>query len=105
WDREGTIITEPISYTTNPSLVEFLSQYLKVPPELHGIDTSVSCPSKDEATSARAKLGLLAVKRMLKESGGSDQEVSLWKEWVSSTQGGKSCLVGGHNSKGMSRFV
>ncbi|KIK22998.1 hypothetical protein PISMIDRAFT_11255 [Pisolithus microcarpus 441] len=63
---EGTIITEPISYTTDPSLVEFISRYLKAPPELRGIDTLVSCPSKDEATSARAKLGLLTDVPMFK---------------------------------------
>ncbi|KAI6095187.1 hypothetical protein F5141DRAFT_1222262 [Pisolithus sp. B1] len=66
WDREGTVITKPILYTTNPSLVEWFSQYSKVPPELHSIDTSVSCPSEDEATSARAKLGLQADMPMFK---------------------------------------
>ncbi|KAI6043156.1 hypothetical protein EDC04DRAFT_2563064, partial [Pisolithus marmoratus] len=66
WDREGTIITEPILYTTDSSLVKFFSQYLKAPPELHSINTLVSCPSKDEATSARAKLGLLTDMPMFK---------------------------------------
>ncbi|KAI6013135.1 hypothetical protein BKA83DRAFT_4063633, partial [Pisolithus microcarpus] len=66
WDREGTIITKPILYTTDPSLVEFISQYLKVPPESCGVDTSVSRPSKDVATSARAKLGLLTDMPMFK---------------------------------------
>ncbi|KAI5983045.1 hypothetical protein EDD15DRAFT_2376936 [Pisolithus albus] len=66
WDREGTIVTEPISYTTDSSLVEFISRYSKAPPELRGVDTLVSRPSKVEATSARAKLGLLADVPMFK---------------------------------------
>ncbi|KAI5993170.1 hypothetical protein EDC04DRAFT_2613440 [Pisolithus marmoratus] len=47
--------------------VQLASQFcMHVPPELCGINTSVSHPSKDKATSARAKLGLLVDMPMLK---------------------------------------
>ena len=40
WDREGAVVTEPILYNIDSSLVEFFSWYLQAPPELHGVSQS-----------------------------------------------------------------
>lgn len=57
WDREGAIVTEPIMYNDNPSLVEFLRRYSHwAPPELHGIDTTITPASEEEARPTRTKL-------------------------------------------------
>ncbi|KAF8833948.1 hypothetical protein BDN67DRAFT_865414, partial [Paxillus ammoniavirescens] len=66
WDREGTVITEPISYNNDSSLIQFFSWYSKAPPELRSIDTLVSLASGDEAAHARVKLGLPADTPMFK---------------------------------------
>jgi len=58
WDREGAVVTEPIPYNTNSGLVEFFSRYSQAPPELRGIDTTISIAPSDEATRARKALGL-----------------------------------------------
>jgi len=58
WEREGAIVTEPISYNVGSTLVEFFSRYSQAPPELRGVDTTVSAATEDEATHARTKLNL-----------------------------------------------
>ena len=66
WDREGAVITEPIPYNTDSSLVEFFSQYSQAPPELRGIDTTISIAPPDEATRARNALGFSGTPPMFK---------------------------------------
>ncbi|KAI9460643.1 hypothetical protein HD554DRAFT_2028699, partial [Boletus coccyginus] len=68
WDREGAIVTTPINYNNDPLLVQFLSLYSHAPPQLRGIDTTVSSATEDEATVARKKLGLLLDTPMFKTS-------------------------------------
>jgi Fungal protein kinase len=68
WDREGAIVTEPIEYDTDPSLVQFLSLYLMAPLQLRGIDTTVSVFTDPEAVSARIKLRLPAETPMFQTS-------------------------------------
>jgi hypothetical protein len=68
WDREGAVVTTPINYNSDLSLAEFFSRYAKAPPELRGVDTTVSSASKVEAKSARAALKLPGSRRMLKTS-------------------------------------
>lgn len=68
WDREGAIVTAPINYNDDPSLVQFLSLYSHAPPQLRGTDTTVSPATKDEATAARKKLGLPPGTPMFKTS-------------------------------------
>jgi len=58
WEREGAIVTEPISYNVDSSLVEFFSRFSQAPPELRGVDTTVSAATEDEATCARTRLDL-----------------------------------------------
>jgi len=58
WDREGTIVTEPIYYNTQPELVEFFSRFSQASPALRGVDTTVSLAPAHEAALARAKLKL-----------------------------------------------
>ena len=57
WDREGAVVTEPIPYNIDSSLVEFFSRYSQAPPELRGIDTTISIAPGDEAMAARGALG------------------------------------------------
>ena len=57
WDMEGAVITKPILYNIDSSLVEFFSQYSQAPPELRSINTMISIAPGDEATAARGALG------------------------------------------------
>jgi hypothetical protein len=66
WDREGALVTEPIPYNDDPSLVQFLSLYSRAPFELRGIDTTVSRATNHEARVARRELGLRAGTQMLR---------------------------------------
>ena len=66
WDREGAIITEPILYNEDPSLVTFFTQFSQAPPKLCGVDTMVSAAPDDEADHARDQLGLSKKASMLK---------------------------------------
>ena len=50
------MVTEPITYNHDPSLVEFLSLYSQAPPKLHGIDTMILLATEDKVRLARAKL-------------------------------------------------
>jgi Fungal protein kinase len=68
WDREGAIVTEPIPFAFDPSLVEFFSRYSQAPPELRGIDVTVTKALGDEAARAREILGLKSDVPMFKTS-------------------------------------
>jgi hypothetical protein len=68
WDREGAIVTEPIAYNEEPSLVRFLSLYSQAPKSLRGIDITVSPAPEDEAESARRSLKLSPGTPMFKTS-------------------------------------
>ncbi|KAG2073504.1 hypothetical protein BDR04DRAFT_950482, partial [Suillus decipiens] len=66
WDSEGTVVTSPINYTTEPHLADFFYHYTKAFPELHGVDTSVMPVSDEESDHARQRLDLDAKTCMLK---------------------------------------
>lgn len=66
WDREGAVVTGPISYNADQGLAEFFSRFSQAPPELRGVDTTVSFASEDEAIRARTKLGLSSDTTMFK---------------------------------------
>jgi hypothetical protein len=68
WDREEAVVTEPITYNHDPSLMEFLSLYLRPSPKLHGIDTMVSPAIENEVRPTRAKLDPASGTLMLKIS-------------------------------------
>ncbi|KIM65568.1 hypothetical protein SCLCIDRAFT_52248, partial [Scleroderma citrinum Foug A] len=42
WERDGAIVMEPIYYNIDSALIQFFSQFSQAPPELWGIDTTVS---------------------------------------------------------------
>jgi hypothetical protein len=56
WDRSGAIVTEAIPYNKSPLLVEFFRRYSQAPPEMRGIDQSVSDPTLEEELAAREAL-------------------------------------------------
>ena len=58
WDREGAVVTEPILYNVDSSLLEFFFRFSQAPSELRGVDTTVTSTSEHEAARARTKLGL-----------------------------------------------
>jgi Fungal protein kinase len=58
WDRSGAIVTDSIDINRAPHLVKFFHRYSKAPPEMRGIDKSVSDPTPEEAIAARQALGL-----------------------------------------------
>ena len=58
WDRSGTIVTEPISYDKSHYLADFFYRYGLAPPQLRGIDITVSVPKPRVASAARDALGL-----------------------------------------------
>ncbi|KAG1858275.1 hypothetical protein C8R48DRAFT_573667, partial [Suillus tomentosus] len=66
WDSEGTVVTSPIHYNTEPHLVDFFYRYSKASPEMRGVDTSVTPTSDEESDRARQRLNLDAKTRMLK---------------------------------------
>jgi Fungal protein kinase len=68
WDREGAIVTEPIAYNDDPSLVRFLALYSQASPQLRGIDTTVSLATANEAETARKELELPDKTKMFKTS-------------------------------------
>ncbi|KIJ67275.1 hypothetical protein HYDPIDRAFT_25744 [Hydnomerulius pinastri MD-312] len=65
---QGAIVTDPIKYGTDKTLAEFFLHYSQAPPELHGIDTTVTAASEAEAQLAREQLKLTLATRMLKTS-------------------------------------
>lgn len=56
WDRSGAIVTEAIPYNKSPLLVEFFRRYSQAPPDMRGIDQSVSQPMPEEDLAARNAL-------------------------------------------------
>jgi hypothetical protein len=60
WDRSGAIVTEAIHYDKSPLLVDFFRRYSKAPPDMRGVDQSVSDPTLEEARAARQALELRA---------------------------------------------
>ena len=68
WDREGTIVMEPIYYNTKPELAEFFSRFSQVSPALCGIDTTVSLTPAWEAALVRDKLELPSLTPMFMTS-------------------------------------
>jgi hypothetical protein len=68
WDREGAIVTKPIAYNEELSLVRFLSLYSQASKLLHGIDITVSPAPEDEAESTRRNLKLSLGTPMFKTS-------------------------------------
>ena len=58
WDRSGAIVTEAIFYNQSSLLVDFFRRYSQAPPEMHGIDQSVSDPTPEEKNVARRALVL-----------------------------------------------
>jgi len=59
WDRSGVIVTAAIHYNEDPLLVEFFRRYSQAPPDMRGIDQSVSAldPTAEDAIAARTALG------------------------------------------------
>ena len=53
WDRTGTIVTEAISYNEDAELAELFCQYHKAPPNVRGVDTTVTKPTAEEIQLAR----------------------------------------------------
>ena len=53
WDRTGTIVTEAISYNEDAELAEFFRQYHKAPPNVRGVDTTVTKPTAEEIQLVR----------------------------------------------------
>jgi hypothetical protein len=51
--RTGAIVTEAISYNESSELVEFFRQYHKVPPNVRGVDTTVTEPMAEEIQLVR----------------------------------------------------
>jgi len=68
WDREGAIVTEPIAYNNDPSLVRFLALYSQASFQLRGMDTTVLRATANEAETARKKLELPDNTKMFKTS-------------------------------------
>ncbi|KAG1788509.1 hypothetical protein EV424DRAFT_1550633 [Suillus variegatus] len=66
WDREGVTVSSAIYYNKEPHLAEFFHRYAQASPAVHGVDTSVTLASVEEASLARLKLDLPASWRMLK---------------------------------------
>ena len=58
WDRSGAIVTEAIEYNKSSLLAEFFRRYSTAPPEMCGVDQTVSVPTPAEATAAREALKL-----------------------------------------------
>lgn len=58
WDRSGTIVTAPFKYNDTPHLIDFLTRFSSASPQQRGVDSSVSRPSPDVASEARAALKL-----------------------------------------------
>lgn len=56
WDRTGTIVTELIEYNTSFVLADFFHRYSCAPPNMRGVDPSVSIPTPTEAQAARQSL-------------------------------------------------
>ena len=53
WDRTGAIVTEAFCYNSNRTLAEFFRRYHKAPPNIRGVDTTVTVPTPDEIRLAR----------------------------------------------------
>jgi hypothetical protein len=66
WDREGATVSSAIKYNEEPHLADFFHRYAQASPALHGVDTSVTSASTEEAALARLQLGLSATTCMLK---------------------------------------
>jgi hypothetical protein len=56
WDRTGTIVTEPIKYNASSLLADFFRRYSCAPPNMRGVDQSVSDPTPAEVAAARKSL-------------------------------------------------
>ena len=60
WDRTGAIVTDPIHYNDEDSLLlEFIRRYHKAPPKVRGVDTTITLPMALEISRARECLGLI----------------------------------------------
>lgn len=87
WDREGAVVTEPIEYIEDGSLVEFFSRLSQAPDELRGIDVTVTLIDEadrerqneadrerwKEVDRARERLGLPPNTEMFKTRIGDEQ--------------------------------
>jgi len=58
WDRSGAIVTEAIHYNHNPALAEFFRRYHKAPPNIRGVDPTVTVPTYKEICLTRQCLDL-----------------------------------------------
>ncbi len=48
WDRGSALVSRSFPYRYDPHLFEFLSQFVRLPPEVMGIDPTDSVTSKAE---------------------------------------------------------
>lgn len=48
WDRGSALVSHSFPYRYDPHLFEFLSQFVRLPPEVMGIDPTDSVTSKAE---------------------------------------------------------
>ena len=58
WDRMGAIVTEPIYYNVDPTLVESFRWYHKASSKVHGVDTTITVLTTREMFLAMEGLGL-----------------------------------------------
>ncbi|KAG2151503.1 hypothetical protein DEU56DRAFT_728043, partial [Suillus clintonianus] len=65
WDREGAIVTDAFNYN-DPHLADFFYHYARASPEMHGVDTSVTPASTEDAALAREALKLPTATHMFK---------------------------------------
>ena len=57
WDRSGAIVTEAIFYNQSSLLINFFRHYSQAPPEMRGIDQSVSDPMPEEKKRSKMSIG------------------------------------------------
>ncbi|KAG1905190.1 uncharacterized protein F5891DRAFT_943966 [Suillus fuscotomentosus] len=66
WDREGAIVTNTFNYYHESHLAYFFYRFARASPALHGIDTSVTPASNEDAALTRTVLKLATTTCMLK---------------------------------------
>ncbi|KAG1767305.1 hypothetical protein EV702DRAFT_1050408 [Suillus placidus] len=81
WDREGAIVTNTFDYYHEPHLADFFHRFARASPALHGVDTSVTPASDEDAALARTALKLASTTCMYRVAVPQDPAVE-GSDWL-----------------------